>query len=219
MKIKQRVVDMFANVAPELATSIAAGVGAAPPAGVAPGKVVALSPALSQENTKKTAMGRKVAILANDGFCARSVIQMMDALKAAGVASELVGFHMGIVTALDGTQLTAAKDFTTADSVLYDAVYVPGGAQSAAALCASSDARVFVNSALHHAKSIAASDEGVQLLASSDAAAFVSAQGGNAGQLSTQQGVVSIQGAQDMTGFCQDFIHLIAMHRHWARHH
>ena len=53
-KIKQRVVDMFGNVSPELARMIARGVGANAPAGPGGSAVAgAVSPALSQENKKK----------------------------------------------------------------------------------------------------------------------------------------------------------------------
>lgn len=215
--IKQRVADMFGNVAPDLAAQIARGIGVNAPAQAPGSGVGAVSPALSQEHTKKTALTRKVAVLIENGFCARSATQMTDALQRAGVAAELVSSRLGMVTAKDGTQLEAAKDFTTADAVLYDAVYVPGGADSAAAFSKHSDARNFINEAFHHAKSIAASDEGVDLLAATDVAALAPAQG--QGELKTQLGVVSVKNAADMTGFFDEFIKLMAMHRHWARHH
>ena len=164
-------------------------------------------------------MTRKAAILIENGFCARSVTQMTDALKRAGVASELVSSRMGMITAKDGTQLEAAKDFTTSDAVLYDAVYVPGGADSVAELSKHSDARNFINGAFHHAKSIAASDEGMNLLASTDVSTLPPLQDGSGGGLKTNLGVVGIKDAKDMTGFFEEFIKLIAMHRHWARHH
>jgi len=215
--VKQQVVEMFGNVSPELAAAIAARIGVNPPANAAPVKNAMSSPALSQENTKKTAMGRKAAILAEEGFCGRSAAQMMDTLKAAGVASEIVSSKMGMITAKDGSQMEAARDFTTADSVLYDAVYVPGGAKSIDALLGDSDARTFINGAVQHAKTVAASDEGVRLLGTTEAAAFM--QKGTSGQLDTRLGIVTVEGATDMSAFFTEFIHLIAQHRHWARHH
>lgn len=217
--IKQRVVDMFANVSPELAQRIAGGIGVQVQANTAPNPVTASSPALSQENTIKTAATRKIAILLENGFCAKSVTHMMDSLKNAGVASELVSSHMGMITAKDGTQLEAAKDFSTADAVLYDGLYLPGGADSVSELMKHSDTRNFINETFHHAKSIAASDEGVDLLASSDAASVLPVQNGNTGELKTQLGVVCVKGAVTLAGFSEEFIKQIACHRHWARHH
>lgn len=215
-KIKQRVVDLFANVSPELAARIAQGVGATTPILAAGSGESASSPALSQENTKKTAMTRKAALLLENGFCFESVTQMMDTLKSAGISSELVSTHLGMVTAKNGMQLEAAKDFTTADAVQYDAVYIPGGADSVAELSKHTNARNFINEAFHHAKSIAASDEGADLLSTTDASTFISA--GNEGEFKTQLGVVSVKNATDLNGFIEEFIKLIAMHRHWARH-
>ena len=94
--IKQRVADMFAHVAPELGQMIAARIGVDPPQGMDPAQAAQTpadmtaqpagpsSPALSQSNTVQTAKTRKVAILAENGFCGMSLQAMLDALKAAG---------------------------------------------------------------------------------------------------------------------------------------
>ncbi|HZG74914.1 MAG TPA: hypothetical protein VEZ72_03565 [Paenibacillus sp.] len=55
-------------------------------------------------------------------------------------------------------------------SILYDAVYIPGGRQSVDALMAQGDALHFVNEAFKHAKIVGASNEGVDLLAPSQIA-------------------------------------------------
>jgi catalase len=52
----------------------------------------------------------------------------------------------------------------TASSVLFDAVYVPGGAQSVAALVGDRDAVEFVLEAYRHCKPIAATGDGAELL-------------------------------------------------------
>ena len=57
--------------------------------------------------------------------------------------------------------------FATTASVLFDAVYVPGGAQSVKALARLGDARTFVDDAYKHAKPIAAVAEGVEVLTAS----------------------------------------------------
>lgn len=217
--IKQRVADMFAGVAPELAVQIAAGIGVNPPADTASNDMIASSPALSQENTIKTARTRKVAILVENGFCPVSVRNMTDALKAAGAAAETVSCRLTAITGKDGTLLEPNKDFTTSDAVLYDAVYVPGGTDHVNALKQNSDARNFINEALHHAKTIAASDEAIQLLEVTDAAAFLPnlPDAGNRPQVF--QGIVVAKGASSLQPFCTELINQLSMHRHWARHH
>jgi Catalase len=215
--IKQRVVDMFANVAHELAVQIAAGIGVNPPAQTMPNGMQAASPALSQDNTVKTAKTRKVAILVENGFCPVSVQNMMDALKAAGAAAETVSSSLSAVTAKDGTQLKPNKDLTTAGALVYDAVYVPGGSDHINALKLNQDARSFINEALHHAKTIAASDEAVELLQATDAAAFLPdlTDAQNAPQV--LQGIVVVKGLSKLQPFCTEFIDQLAMHRHWSR--
>ena len=217
-KIKQRVVDLFNNVDHGLATQIAYGVGATPPALPGGTAVTASSPALSQENTKKTAMTRKVAILAEDGFCYNELTQVMSALKGAGVCSEIVSSHMGMITGDNGNQLEPQKDFTTTDAVMYDALYIPGGCRSVDALSKTMDAKHFINETFHHAKTIAATGEGVNLLQGSEVNCIPMVTQGTVGQMATNMGVLTMGKAPDMNAFNQEFIKLIAMHRHWARH-
>jgi len=52
----------------------------------------------------------------------------------------------------------------TTSSVLFDAVYVPGGAPSVQELLRNGDVRVFVDEAYKHGKPIAAAAEGVDLV-------------------------------------------------------
>ena len=108
----------------------------------------------------QTAKGRKVAILAADGVDAAQVDALTAALKAAGAAGVVVGTHLGSL----GNGVVATMTFANTASVLFDAVYVPGGAQSVKALARLGDARTFVDEAYKHAKPIAAVAEGVEVL-------------------------------------------------------
>jgi catalase len=218
-KIRQRVVDMFNNVDGELARRIAEGVGAAPPAQEGTKGASMVSPALSQENTIKTAVGRKVAILADCGYCYGEVAPMMDSLKAAGVDCEIVSLRLGRVLSVDGRELMADKDFVTASAVMYDAVYVPGGERSAASLLDKTEAICFVSDAYRHGKAIAAVNEGVDLLRMSMAKAARLAAPDSAGVLCIDQGVVSVRKQENIEQTAQEFIRSIAQHRHWGRKH
>ncbi len=215
-KIKQRVVDMFNNVNTELAMKIAQSVGAVPPSIQIDSKVASSSPALSQENTIKTPATRKIAILIDNGFCFSEVTAVMEALKSAGASSEIVSSRMGMIQSLDGNQIEAAKDFTTADAVIYDAVYVAGGQESIGSLSMLPDTLIFINEAFRHLKTVAASGEGIDLLMSSEAKKIQFAQTGSKKTVS-ELGVVTVRDSSDMASFCTEFVKLIGLHRHWGR--
>ncbi len=217
-KIKQRIVDMFNNVDGVLAKRIAEGIGVNPPTQMGGTGVTTSSPAVSQENTKKTAMTRKIAVLADQGFNYMEVQQVLDALKNAGVDGEIVSSNLGMINSGDGRQLEVGKDFTTADAVMYDGVYVPGGKESIDHLSKRTDALNFVNESFKHAKTVAASGEGVDLLQASDAKIIALAGPDSSGQMKTELGIVTVRNPQDMAAFNTELIKLIAMHRHWARH-
>ena len=92
------------------------------------------------------------------------------------------------------------KSFATADSIMYDAVYVPGGTEGVTALLGEEKARRFVRQAYDHGKALAASGEGADL--------FQSVGVGDA------PGVVMEKGGSDGI---KSFIAALAQHRHWNR--
>jgi len=213
--LRQRVVDMFANVSLELATQMAEKMGCRPPAPPT-AKIIPMapSPAVSQANTRFSAKTRKVAILIANGVCAQSLQTMMTALSAAGVNYETVAPTQSPVQTKGGSPVTPDKDFTTTSPLFYDGVYVPGG-DHIPSLVSNYAARSFINEQFHHAKTIGASDEGVDLLRAADCAGVLPAftQGAHA----AQSGIVAGQGLSDKQPFCADFIGELAKHRHWER--
>ena len=90
------------------------------------------SPALSMANTvKDTAKTRKVAILAADGVDAAAVEAMKKALTAAGAVAEgRRAARRHADRQRDGARSPVDFSLLTVGSVLFDAVYVPGGAES-----------------------------------------------------------------------------------------
>lgn len=216
-EVKQKVVDMFNNVDGQLAIQIATGIGVTPPAVPNTPAVNATSPAVSQERTFKTAATRKVAILTDHGFNFPEVKQVMDALGAAGVHVEIVSKNLGMITSIDGQQLEVGKNYATAASIMYDAVYVTGGQPNVDSLKLQGDALHFVNEAFKHAKAIGATNEGVDLLMNSAIQGVKTAGTETQGQLVTELGVVTVQNTDDMSFFSQEFINAIAQHRHWGR--
>ncbi|MCK8816401.1 catalase [Natroniella sulfidigena] len=222
-QIKERVVEMFNHVDGELATEIAKGIGVAPPQNPGGTGVTASSPAVSQENTNQVAATRKVAILLEDGFNHHQVTQVMEALKSAGVHSEIISKNLGMLTGVDGQQLEVNKNYVNTGSIMYDAVYIPGGRQSVDNLLQQGDALHFVNEAFKHGKTIGATNEGVDLLVISQVEGIELAALDSQAELVSKMGIVTIRNAGDMGTieqegyFSQQFVSAIAQHRHWKR--
>ena len=83
---------------------------------------------------------------------------------ARGALVEVVSEALGVVAG-DPDPVEADKTFKIATSVFYDAVYVPGGRESVAALLSNRDAVQFVREAWEHYKPLAATGDGHELLA------------------------------------------------------
>ena len=217
MSIRQRVVDMFNNVHGDLARQIAKGFGANPPQAPGGTGVTGSSPAVSQANTVKTPATRKAAILVDNGFNFPEVTQVMDKLKKAGVHSEIISKYQGMVTAVDGNQLQVNRNYHTASSVVFDAVYITGGRASVDSLLQHGDALHFVTEAFKHAKAVAASNEGVDLFGKSGILGVKLAPPDSTAEVIADMGVVTIRNAADMKYFSDVFLKAIAEHRHWIR--
>jgi catalase len=194
-EIRQHLVDLLTNVDVDLAARVATGIGVPAPSGTnaataankrlaegwdrygvtsRPGEArpspVTRAPELSMANTiKGTIKTRKVAILAADGFDAGQVDAMQAALTAEGATAELIA-ATPTVKGSGGDERAVDKTMRTVSSVLYDAVYVPGGQASAEALRQQGDVRHFLNEAFKHCKAIAATGEGVDVLLATDIA-------------------------------------------------
>ena len=217
--IRQKVVEMFSHVDGNLAAQIAAGIGVvSPPDMQQVNDGTAKSPALSQENTAKSACTRMVAVLLEDGFCYDAATGVVGALKAAGVKSEIVCSRQGMVTAEDGRQLEAPQDYRTAASVMYDAVYVPGGKKQKTAQEAMIVVKQFLTDAFLHCKPIGAVGEGVELLGMIKPVNTVAQPEGFGSALANQYGVVTANPPGDLSAFCAEFVNAIAAHRHWGRY-
>lgn len=162
------------------------------------------SEALSMANTIKDSIKtRKVAALIADGFDANQLDQMKKAILAAGGMLKTVAPKLGPINSSNGKSVTADFSFLTTASVLFDAVYVPGGAASVAALGGEADAYHFVDEAYKHCKAIAAVGEGVSFLNDSFA-----------GKAEGDKAVVLGKNVNAAAG---DFINAIAQHRNWER--
>jgi catalase len=216
-EIRERVVNkVLVNIDRDMAVRVANAVGVAPPKlgkqpESKPVSKLTASPALSQLNTPHDSiMTRKVAVLVADGFAGRELSQVRKTLEGLGAIVEVVGPTLGPVASADGGEEKPVKTYLTASSVLYDAVYVPGGERSVATLKKVPLAVDFVREAYVHCKALALSGAATSML---DAAGFSTPM---AKGLDDALGV--IRSAKNETrGFGQMFAKAIAAHRHWAR--
>ncbi|MDL4840986.1 catalase [Aquibacillus rhizosphaerae] len=195
--VQQQVVDMFGNVSMELATNVAYAVGANTPNGEDSG-VTKSSPALSQENTKKKPDTRKVAVIVHSDFNGEKVRGVLTRLKADNIQPEILSGRLGIVKGSEGIELEVDHTFLTADSVLFDAVYVVSDAKEDKAFY--KQASYFIHEAFSHFKPLGATGEGKKLLKQD--------------HIEKSPGVVI---DEDTEEFATNFIQAISAHRHWDR--
>ncbi|MFT4041241.1 MAG: catalase [Thermomicrobiales bacterium] len=223
--IRQRMVDNLAMVDGELAQAVAAWIDVDAPQGTAAGEAsvrfkkqsIAASPSLSMEQPPSGSIAtRKVALLIADGVDEGDVAAVREALTAEGAICETIAQRLGAVTGAGGGAVAVDKGALTVDSVMYDAVVIPGGEASAAALAAMPKVRAFLTEAYGHAKPIAAAGAGVSVLQAAqlpDLSPDAVAPGGSEDML----GVLTTAGPANGDGFMPEVIAAIAQHRFWDR--
>ncbi|WP_437200752.1 catalase [Planctomicrobium sp. SH664] len=166
-----------------------------------------ISPALSLANSLTGGIEtRKVAALVANGFDEASLNAMKKSLTAAGAMLKVIAPHGGTVTGAGGTEVQVDFALPTTASVLFDAVYVPGGDASVKALLALPKAIEFVEEAFKHCKPVAATGAGVEFLQKTR----VLIEGHDAGGV--------IVGPDNRAGkVAAEFIAQLSQHRIWDR--
>ncbi len=157
---------------------------------------------------------RKIAILVADGVDSASLKPIREALEQAGAQCKVVGPRLGTVASASKRQIEVDMTFANTPSVMFDAVLVPAGGESVAALAGIGDAVHFVLEAYKHCKAICTVGEGVQLLSTLGIAADSDAP---AGVIVAATPVTNLGDATAATQIAHDFIAAIAKHRHWDR--
>ncbi|MEP7165973.1 MAG: catalase [Ferruginibacter sp.] len=167
------------------------------------------SPALSMANLKKdTIATRQVAVLCANGVDDATLNTMVNALIAKGAQCKLIAPKLGEISSSTGKKIKVDQSFLIATSVVFDAVYVPGGKKSIDALIGEADALHFVEEAYKHCKPIAAAEEAVEFLRYS----YI----GNKMKEKSYDPVADgvIVGKKDLPAA---FINAIKQHRFWER--
>ncbi len=223
--VRERMTANLARVDSALAEAVADWIGVAPPEGIDQvnqstsfnGTAVDASPSLSIEQLKSDSIKtRKVAILVADGVSEADVAGIKASLVAEGAVAEVIARKLGAVTGDKGGAIPVDRSAITVDSILYDAVYVPGGAESANTLMADTKARYFIAEAYGHYKPIGATGDGVSVLKQANLPVKLAEK--NAGKnVVSDLGVVTVAGEVTGDEFTSAFIAAIASHRIWSR--
>lgn len=118
------------------------------------------------EPKEPTIASRRIAILVADGFDLAQVTAVRAALSSQGALTFIIGPRRSAVKSSGSGDKGLGADFSweSGRSTLFDAIYVPGGTQSALTLRESGRAVHWIREAFHHCKPIAASGEGVDFI-------------------------------------------------------
>ena len=234
VEIRLRMLRQLSQIDMSLATRVAYGLGLDIPkdsneplnAGVPADEVsnpdyqpfkqqssVAKSDALSMVNTKKdTIKTRKIAVLTADGVDDITLMTVKTALESAGAMVKIIAPRLGVVMSKNNVKIPVFESYLTAASVLYDAVYVPGGTNSVASVVAEPDTVHFLNEAFKHCKAIAADAGASQVLEATNFARKMPED--NSNETVIHEGVIVSSNAGELADL---FINAIAKHRFWER--
>jgi catalase len=217
--VRGRMLFMLAQVDPDLAASVGKGLGMPVPRKSdrnpqelpwRPARDVPASPALSMASAGASAIAtRKVAVLIADGYDRGDLSTMRQALEGKGAWVRIVAPQLGAIPS-HHEAVDADFSFRTSDSVLFDAIYIPGGRKSVEALKRQGEVGDFIRDSWRHCKPIAASGAGVELLAS------LPGTSAGQGRLRAAHGVVATTGRAN-DALSDAFVQAIASGRHWAR--
>ncbi|NGY38683.1 catalase [Flavobacterium sp. XN-5] len=218
--IKERMLWLISQIDNTLATQVAKGLGLEIPKTIEqpinhaigadaeidkqqpPKKKIYLevAPTLSQANTKfESIESRKVAVLVSDGFSMKNFKNMVDVLEKEGAVIKLIAPHGGQVICDENIKHKVDAAIMTTESVLFDALYIPGGIKSIEKLKTEGKFIKFINEAFMHCKAIAADGDGEDLINKT----FVSDFKDDIAVLINQK--------------AESFVNALAKHRNWER--
>ena len=142
------------------------------------------------------------------------------ALAAEGAQAKIVAPHLGKLKGAKGAEVDIDFSLLTSASVLFDALYIPGGAASA--LAKEPEALQFIRDAFKHCKAIGANLSNADLLRSADKSLEMLLEkplekdpGSNARVFSKHGVTIGQAGA--LKDLLPEFILAMGEDRHWIR--
>ncbi|MBA4691903.1 MAG: DJ-1/PfpI family protein, partial [Pseudomonas sp.] len=201
---ERQVNEILANIDLELARRVAENLGLPAPAAptVAP-KVPTpqSSPALSLMNhAPGNIKSRKIAILVANGVDGAVIDAFKAKLAEQGALAKIIGPSPAPVKTADGKMLPVDAAMDGMPSVMFDAVFVPGGADAAAAMAKSGEAKHYLLEAYKHLKPLVVLGAARPLLASLN--------------LTADSGLLE---GDDVDAVFGNFAQALGQHRVWAR--
>ncbi len=183
--IKRRMLWLIQQIDEDLAEQVATGLGLKVPNTIdkpinqaigadvdvekhQPGKkktYLKKSKPLSQTHIRTTSIAtRQIAVLASDGFKMDDFTTMKEALQKENAIVKIIAPHGGTISCDQGMKHKVDASIMTTESVLFDAIYIPGGKTSVDSLCKKSKFIKFVAEAFKHCKAIAVDNEAIELV-------------------------------------------------------
>lgn len=208
--IRERTIALLRNVSEPLAHAVAQDLGMehmpeplpnacpqAQPPEITRSAFLSLSARPGQGGIKT----RKVAIMVAEGVNAVTVQTIAQTLMDEGAVVRLVGPHLGLFQAENGTVLDADAYFANSPSVLFDAIVIPDGKSAIDALSQNGYALEFIRDSFRHLKPLLAIGSGQILLEKADIP-----------QLDDDTGLLRTMNCS--SSVLTHFVQAIAQHRH-----
>jgi catalase len=215
--IRERVLSMIANVAPELVQAVADGLGMPVPKPMPR----ALAKVAKPEVTVSAALSlfalpgdgslatRRIALLVADGVEGASLKTIARSLTNLGAVARFVGARLGSVRTDEGDVIEVDATLETTPAVLYDAVVVPAGKDAITVLSSVGQAAEFLKDQYRHCKPILVLGEGTELLEGAGILRTLPSGKPDPGLLIYEDGISKDTAAS--------FAQSIARHRHFER--
>ncbi|KWU44552.1 catalase-domain-containing protein [Rhodotorula sp. JG-1b] len=194
---------------------------------------------LMSPNNPSSAVGRRIAIFALDGFDSLQVSGMVAAIGALGSIPNIIGtrkgpcYPRGTTKGDSGAKGVIDSNFTleTARSTLFDGLFIPDGDENFVKELSQGRGLHWIREAFAHYKTIGAVGASIPVLAHKALPGITDYKADLAAAYSSKNGMVlaenlagdeasaweKIKGAKDLTGFGAEFINALSKHRHWHR--
>lgn len=215
--VRKRVVAMLANVDPDLAAGVAAGLGIDVPDPLPKPIDVDLDPEVEESAalslfSRPGDVGiqtRRVVIMVADGIDAKMASALHRKLKDAGAVPKYVGPRLGSFRGLGDEEIEAEATFETMPSVLFDAVAIPSGDEAIEYLAGVGQVLDFLKDQYRHCKSILALGTGRNLIEEAGLPAALPDGGADPGLL--------LRSDKEFDDAMDTFMAAVAKHRHFQR--
>jgi len=215
--IRRRMVSGLVNVNPDLAQTVAAGLGMPVPEPlplalemeIVP--EVTVSPALSllARPGDGSIVSRKVAILIADGIDATAVRAAQRILTGHGATVRLVAVRLGMITTETGETMEVDSTMENTPSAAFDGMILPAQESVVAELLADVHGRDYVMDQYRHCKTLLVPAAAVRMLPEAGRM-------GSDGQATTDDGLITAERAVTEAEVL-DFVTALSAHRHFTR--